>query len=53
MTLFSRFENRKGTASEVLPTPESPVISIGFLFSSKSSKIYLYFNVSIVGTIMS
>jgi hypothetical protein len=32
MTLFSLFEKRKGAASEVLPTPESPVIRIGFLF---------------------
>jgi len=49
-TLFYLFENKKGTAKEVFPTPELPVIKIGFLASSKISRRYLHFNVSIVGT---
>ncbi len=53
ITLFSRLLNRKGTASEVLPTPESPVMSMGFLFSSISSKMNLYLRVSMVGTMIS
>jgi hypothetical protein len=53
MTLCYLLEKRKGTAKEVFPTPESPVISMGFLVSSRISKICLYFKVSMVGTIMS
>jgi hypothetical protein len=49
-TLFYLLENKKGTANEVLPTPEFPVMSIGFRASSKISKIYLYLSVSMVGT---
>ena len=30
-TLFYLLENKKGTAKEVFPTPEFPVIRIGFL----------------------
>ena len=53
LTLFSLFENKNGTINEVFPTPESPVNKIGFLTSRSKSNIYLYFNVSIVGTIIS
>lgn len=51
--LCSLFDERKGEAKDVLPTPESPVSSIGFLISSINSSMCLYFSVSIVGTIMS
>lgn len=53
ITELSLLLNRKGTTREVFPTPESPVKRIGFLFYRSSSKTYLNFRVSIVGTMMS
>lgn len=53
MTELYLFPNKKGTTSEVFPTPESPVNKIGFLFSSSRSNICLNLRVSIVGTIIS
>ncbi len=44
--------NKKGIAIEVLPTPDYPVSKIGFLYSNKIYKIFLYFKVSSVGTII-
>jgi len=35
-TLFYRLETKKGTTKEVFPTPDYPVIRIGFLFSSSN-----------------
>ena len=49
-TLLYLLENKKGTAKEVLPTPELPVIKIGFLASKRISNMYLYLRVSMVGT---
>jgi len=53
MTLLYLLANKKGTASDVLPTPESPVIKMGFLFYNSISSIYLYLRVSMVGTMIS
>jgi len=51
--LLSLLEKSRGTAREVFPTPESPVIKMGFFAYRSIYSMYLYLSVSIVGTIIS